>query len=287
MAVNEQLKKLVDQMPDPNGKGMLTSNVDKEKTETAVAAIAEGGRENVAALIRMLGPAGSRESAKPLYALHCVINHTLVVRDQKRRKELCEAIAAQLANENLLPENRAFLCQELQWAGHEEACGALGKVLLTEGVSDDAATALIAIGGESAAAELRRAVKEAKGKARLNLMDALAALSDPKSLATFRKGLQDKDREVRIAAAAGLAGIGQGNASELLLKAAASAKGWERAQLTKSCLVLAEKLAAGGNMRAATLVYKSLQDRTGDNEKHVREAAKRGLAAIDERRETR
>lgn len=279
MAANEQLQKLVDQMPDPNGKGMLTENVDKQKIEKAITAIADGGRENVAALIRMLGPAGGKESAKPQYALHCVINHTLIARDQKRRKEFCEVLASHLDDKELLPENRAFLCQELQWAGHEEACAALGKVLLDKDVGDDASTALIAIGGKAAAAELRKAVKKAEGNARLNLMDALAALSVKESATTFKEGLRDKDREVRIAAAAGLANIGHADASDLILKAAESAKGWERTQLTKSCLVLAEKLVADGNVRGATAIYKNLQKRTGENEKHVREAANRGLAA--------
>ena len=42
MAVSEQLKTLVDQMPDPDGKGMFTENIDKQKIETAIAAIYEG-----------------------------------------------------------------------------------------------------------------------------------------------------------------------------------------------------------------------------------------------------
>ncbi|MDH3719626.1 MAG: hypothetical protein OES79_16010, partial [Planctomycetota bacterium] len=72
MAVTEQLKKLVDQMPDPDGRGMYTSDIDKEKIEQAVAQIAKGGKGNVLGLIEMLGEPGSEENAKPHYALHCV-----------------------------------------------------------------------------------------------------------------------------------------------------------------------------------------------------------------------
>ena len=43
MAVSEQLKALVGQMPDPDGRGMFTENVDKEKIEKAIAAIHAGG----------------------------------------------------------------------------------------------------------------------------------------------------------------------------------------------------------------------------------------------------
>ena len=93
MAVSDKLKALVDQMPDPDGKGMYTENIDKEESDQASAQIAEGGRESVAGLIEMLGEPGSEENAKPHYALHCVANRALVVRDEKARKELAEALA--------------------------------------------------------------------------------------------------------------------------------------------------------------------------------------------------
>lgn len=281
MAVSEQLKKLVAQMPDPDRKGMYTENIDKAKIDKAVAEIARGGKENLLGLIEMLGEPGSTENAKPHFALHCVVNHSLIKRDTKLREEFCEAMGSQLQNKKLHPYNRAYLCQELQWAGRDEACPALGKVLLDKDVSDAAATALAAIGGERAASQLRTAAERARGKALLNLIDALAALAEPKSTATFQAALKDDDREVRIAASLGLANLGQPNSAELLLKAADSAKGWERTQLTKSCLVLAEKLAAGGKQREAKRIYEQLQKtRTSKDEKHIQEAARRGLAAL-------
>lgn len=281
MAVSEQLKSLVDQMPEPDGRGMYTSDIDKEKIEKAAAAIAKGGKENLLGLIEMLGEPGTQENAKPHFALHCVVNHALITDDEKLRKEFCDVLGAQLQNKSLHPYSRAYLCQELQWAGRDEACPALGKVLLDEDVSDDAATALAGIGGERAASQLREAVDKAQGKARLNLMDALAALAEPKSAATFQKGLADSDREVRIAAAVGLAKLGQADSIEPLFKLADAAKGWERTQTTKACLVLAEKLAAAGKKSDAKRVYERLQKtRTDKTEQHVRDAAQRGLAAI-------
>lgn len=281
MAVTEQLKNLVEQMPNPNGRGMYTDNIDGEKIEKAVAAIAEGGKQNLLGLIEMLGPPGSDENAKPHYALHCVINHTLVTKNENRRKEFCDTLASQLENTNLHPYNRGYLCQELQWAGSDESCEALGKVLLDEQVTDAAATALAAIGGERAASQLRAAVVKAKGKARVNLIDALAALADVKSAAALREALSDQDREVRIAAAVGLANLGHAADAEPLLKAADAAQGWERTQATKACLVLAEKLAAGEKKPDAKRIYERLQaTRTSDAEKHIREAAGIGLAAI-------
>jgi len=58
MAVSDQLKALVDQMPKPDGRGMYTENIDKEKIEKAIAAIYKGGRANVQGLVEMLGEPG-------------------------------------------------------------------------------------------------------------------------------------------------------------------------------------------------------------------------------------
>ena len=281
MALSEQLKQLVDQMPSADRRGMYTENIDKEKIEKNAAAIAAGGKANILGLIEMLGEPGTSENVKPHYALHCTLNFALVSKDEKLRKEFCEAIASQLSNEKLLAHTRAYLCQELGWAGRDEACAALGKALLDADVSDDAATALAAIGGERAASQLRAAAAKAKGKARLNLMDALAALAEPASARTFQDALTDDDREVRIAASLGLAKLGQPDSAEPLLKAAGEAEGWERTQLTKSCLVLAEQLAAAGKTNEAKTVYQRLaKTRSGKNEQHIRDAAERGLAAI-------
>lgn len=281
MADMQQLKNLVDRLPDPDSRGMLTENIDKQAIESIVAEIARGGRDAMLGLVALLGEPGSTADAKPHYALHCVLNHALVTRDEALRRELCEALASQLENERLSAYNRAYLCQELQWAGRDEACEPLGRVLLVEELTDAAATALAAIGGSRAAAPLRAAAERAEGKCRLNVIDALAALDDPESAPLFHKALADADREVRIAAAVGLARLGRADAAQPLLEAADTCQGWERIQLTKACLVLAEKLAAAGNPAAARHIYQRLQQtRTAANEQHVRDAAQRGLAAI-------
>jgi len=282
MAANAQLAKLVDQMPEPDGRGMLTGDMDKEKIEKVVAQIAAGGREHVLGLIAMLGEPGSEENAKPHYALHCVVNHTLIAGDQQRRRETCEAVASQLSNQELHPYNRSYLCQQLHWAGADECCAALGSVLLDGDVTDDAATALVAIGGKAAASQLRKAWPQATGKARLNLIDALAAMADAESAGLFQHALQEADREVRIAAAVGLANLGIADSAKPLLQAADAAGGWERTQITKACLVLAEKLAAAGNNGEAKRIYRYLHEsRSEEKEQHVRHAAQLGLATIE------
>ena len=278
MAISEELKALVDQMPDPDGKGMLTENIDKEKIEKAVAEIHRGGRENVLGLIEMLGEPGSEENVKPHYALHCLANHVLIIKDENARRQFAETLASQLGSD-LSTYNKAFLCQELQWAGRREVVGALGKLLTDEELCDPAAMALTAI-ADGAAEELRRAVPAAKGRCRLAIVDALAALADAGSAGVFKDALKDADREVRLAAGAGLARIGDAGSIDLLLKAADCQPGWERIRQTKHCMVLAEKLAAAGKASEAGKIYSHLRStRTDASEKYIRDAAEKALAA--------
>lgn len=278
MAVSDKLKALVDQMPDPDDRGMFTANIDKDKTEKAVAAIFEGGRENVQGLIEMLGEPGSPGNVKPHYALHSVLNRALIVGDEKARREFCETLAANLSGD-LLTHKKAYLCQELQWAGRKEAAPALGKLLTDEQLCDPAAMALVAI-GDGAAEQLRTALPKAQGRCRLVIIHSLAALGDAGSAGALIQALNDPDREVRLAAGAGLAKIGDARAVEALVKAAEVEPGWERIQATKHCLVLAERLMATGNKKKAVKVYGYLREtRTDTSEQYVRDAAKNALAA--------
>jgi len=277
MAVSDKLKALVDQMPDADGRGMYTTNIDKDKIEKAVAAMFEGGRGNVQGLIDMLGEPGSTENVKPHYALHCVLNRALIVGDEKARREFCETVAANLSGD-LSTYNRAYLCQELQWAGRNEAVPALGKLLTDEQLCDPAGMALAAI-GDGAAEQLRAALPKAEGRCRLAITHSLAALGDAQSVGTLMEALKDPDREVRLAAGAGLAKIGDPRCVGQLIDAADRTAGWERIQATKHCLVLAERLMASGNRSQALGIYRFLRaTRTDASERYVRDAAEKALA---------
>lgn len=280
MAVSERLRSLVELMPGPDGKGMLTEDLDKARIEKALAEIYAGGAEHVLGLVDMLGEPGSEEDVKPRYALHGVVNHALVVGDGPGRKRTCEILAGQLASDR--PTHvRAFLCQELGWAGGTEAVPALGRMLSDEELAAPAAMALVSI-GDGAATEFRRAWPSVKGEARRHIADGLAALAEPASAAILVEALKSDDRELRIAGAAGLSRIGDPKFVESLLKAANRASGWERTQATASCLALAETLAEAGRVAEARRVHEHLRaTRTEPNESHVREAAERGLARLD------
>lgn len=273
------MKALVDAMPDPDARGMYCTEIDKEKIERTIAEIAKGGKENVLAIIDMLAEPGSGQDAKPHYALHCLANYVLESKDETAREALSAAVASQLSS-GRSKYIRGFLCQELQWAGRKESVPALARLLLDEDLVDAAAMALVAI-RDGAAEALRAALPNAGGRCRLVILHSLALLADAQAIGAFERALQDPDREVRLAGGAGLARIGAARASEALLKAADVPPGWERIQQSKHCLVLAERLSQAGKKPEAAEIYAQLRaTRIAPAEKHVREAAERGLKAL-------
>lgn len=272
MAASNELKALVDQMPDPDERKMYTTDIDKEKIERAIANIHEGGRKNVIGLIDMLDTPGSAADVKPHYALRCLANHILNRRNEDARREFSITLAEELASDrsNYI---KGFLCQELQWSGRKEVTPALGKLLLDEELVEPAAMALVAI-RDGAAGQFRAAAPKSTGKRRRNILQGLGAVEDKESAGVLRAALRDSDPELRSIAGWGLSRMGDPDSIDLLIGAADSASGWERIQATKQCLVLAEKLETAGRKEGATKIYLHLRDtRTDQSEAYIRTAA--------------
>lgn len=300
MAPSEKIKALVDQMPTADEKGMYThivvkdlgmegkkrnletKPIDKAQIEKAVEEIQKGGRASIVGVIDMLVEPGRGEDYKARYALHCVAVQVCKMKQagggDGPRSEFALALASQLGG-NRPKGVQAYLLQELQTAGGKESVAAMGKLLTDDELSDWAARALVSI-GDGAVEQFRAALPQAKGKCRLTVIQNLGVLCDAKSADAMRAALKDTDREIRIAGARGLAKIGDVGAADLLLKAADGSQGWERIQMTKFCLVLAENLTATGRKADAAKIYTQLRDTRKDpSEKYVCEAAARGLAA--------
>ena len=278
MKPSPDLKSLVDRMPDPDDRGALTE-IDKQRTEKAVAEIHQGGRENVLGLIDMLVEPGQGDDVKPHYALHCLAVYVTGLEDDKARAELSQTLASEIGGDR--PKGvQKYLVQELQVAGGPEAVAALGKALTDEALCEPAAQALVAI-GDGAAEPLRAALAKAQGKCRLTILQSLGALRDAASVSAFKEALADGDLDVRLAAAWALANVADPGSVDLLLEAA-EAEGWERIQATDACLTLAENLVAAGKKAEAAKIYTHLQNtRTDPSERHVREAAEKALGVVE------
>lgn len=281
-----ELVELVNQMPDPDERGMYCTDIDKDRIEKAVAEIHKGGRDNIIGIIDMLTPPGKGDDVKAHYALHCLAVHVCKLDDDRGRSEFAQTVASQLGRDRPKAVQR-YLIQQLQVAGGKEVTETLGDLLTDDQLCEPAAQALVAI-GDGAAEQLRKALRKARGKCRLAVIQNLGVVRDGKSVGALKRALRrvpagrdpSKNREIRLAAAWGLANIGDAGSADLLLNAA-NAEGWERIKATKACLLLAENLAAAGNKRQAQKIYKHLADtRTDAAQQYVRDAASSALAAM-------
>ena len=172
-----------------------------------------------------------------------------------------------------------YLIQELQACGGKEVVEPLGKMLLDPDLYDDAARALAAI-KDGAADVLLAALPKVKDRARLSVVKKLAVLKCDKAADIFKQALGDQDPDLRIAGGWGIARIADASAADALLKAADAAKDWLRINLTDAAMSLADAFLAAGKKPEAAAIYAHIaKTRTDPSEKHLREAADRGLAA--------
>ncbi len=276
------LADLINQMPDPDGRGMYCTDIDKEKIEKAIAEIHRGGRKYILAIIDMLTPPGEGNDVKPRYALHCLALYVCKLDDDRPRRRFARTLASQLGGERPKAVQR-YLVQQLQVAGGGEVVEALGKLLLDEELFEPAAQALAAI-GDGAAEQFRNALPDAKGKCRLTVIQNLGVVRDAESVNALKQAVGDSDRDVRLAAAWALARIGDASSVDVLLRAADAQERYEGIKATQACLLLAENLLAAGQRDKAAEIYVRLRDtRTDPAERYVRDAAEAALAAMKRR----
>lgn len=271
------LAELIGKLPDPDNRGMLT-NIDKQAVDNVILQIHKGGRRSIMGLINMLVEPGKGDDVKPRYAIHCLALHVCKLRDEKRRREFAGTLASQLGGQR--PKAvQGYLVRELQVAGRKEVVGALGKLLNDEQLCEYAAQALAAI-RDGAAQQLRNALLRARGKCRLTIVQNLGVVRDARSVRALVNATRDSDREVRLAAAWGLANIGDARCVNVLLKAADVKSSYERTKATQACLLLAENLLTAGQKSEAAKIYTYLRDtRTDPSEQYVRDAARNALTA--------
>lgn len=275
------LAKLIDSLPDPDERGLL-SNIDKQVVDDVVAQLHEGGRESLIALMDMLVEPGAGDDVKARYALHCLAVHVCKLDNDRTQRAFAQTLASQLGGDRPKAVQK-YLIEQLQVAGGEEVIPVLGKLLLDEQLYESAAMALTAI-GESATGQFHNALGKSSGKMKLTVVQNLGVLGDTNSVKQLRAALDDKDRDIRLAAAWALANIGDSGSVDLLLDAADAEDTYERAKATKACLLLAERHAAAGKKESAVKIYEHLRDTRKDtDEAYVCDAANEGLAAVGQR----
>ena len=281
--MREQVQKLVSRMPEPDDRGIL-SNVDRNDTLEALADLHGGGAESVIALVDLLVEPGKGRDHQARYAVHGL---ALLVcglggrpRNEADRKSFSQALAKALEGDRLTAV-KEFILRELQVCGGSEVVADIGKCLAEAALSEAAAAALVAIGGNEARAQFRQLLASANGAQRLIAAQNAGVLRDRESVRELGKATSDDDAEIRTAACWALANIGEPAGVDACLAAAEKAEGYERIQAGKSRLLFAERLRAAGHKKEAQRVLAHLRKTSADeSEAYLREIAEGELATI-------
>ena len=275
---------IVDKLPDADRPGTESkfTGPSPDEAKKLVGSVLSGGREAILELAEMIRDANGKgeKNFKPGYLLHAI---ALRVGDKGRDKErlvFTGALASLLGGANPPPGAQEYLLRELQCAGGPEVVKTLGGLLEKPGIWEHALNALVSI--ETGAGEqLRKALVGAKGRRRLAILQALGSLRDADSTATLASATEDKDENIRLAAARSLARIATPACIEPVIKAAQKAKAWEKIQLNKAGLLLAENLSSAGNKdKARETCNLLINANPQEDDLYVREAAGRIIAGL-------
>ena len=275
---------IVDKLPDADRPGTESkfTGPSPDEAKKLVGSVLSGGREAILELAEMIRDANGKgeKNFKPGYLLHAI---ALRVGDKGRDKErlvFTGALASLLGGANPPPGAQEYLLRELQCAGGPEVVKTLGGLLEKPGIWEHALTALVSI--ETGAGEqLRKALVGAKGRRRLAILQALGSLRDTDSTATLASATEDKDENTRLAAARSLARIATPACIEPVIKAAQKAKAWEKIQLNKAGLLLAENLSSAGNKdKARETCNLLINANPQEDDLYGREAAGRSIAGL-------
>src|SRR5262245_58495184 len=169
---------------------------DRAESERVCKELLKGGKATVDALIAKLGAAAD---ARARTALHGLALHVARPGATAERKAFAGALAGHLGGE--APSGvKAFVLQQLEYAGGPEVVAAVAKLLPDDDLGGPAARALVAIGGDSAAGALREALPKVTKASKVAVVQALGALRDKKAVDPLVKAAADADKGVRLAA---------------------------------------------------------------------------------------
>ena len=274
---NEKVVQFAEQFRDPEDL-KRQANPDLNKMTAALDGLRAMGPEGVIGLVTLLKPDAEGGDVHIRHTLHGQAMRAGGW-PEKDRQAFTKALAGTLKGDH--PKTaKGFVIRQLQVAGGAEVTAALGEWLLDDELWEDAAQALLAIGGT--ANQFLKALPRAKGKQLLTTVQALGVLKVNNAAERLRELVSANDADLRQVAARALADMADAGSVGPLLEAVDVAKGFERAKQTGACLQLAENLLALGRKKEATRIYRHLRDiRKDPSEAHILEAAELGLKQTD------
>ncbi len=154
---------------------------------------------------------------------------------------------------------KQFVCRELSIIGTGQSVSALGKMLTDEKTSDMARYALERIPGTAVNEALRSALRKAKGKPKVGIINSLGQRRDKRAVRAFIRLVGNSDKMVATAAAAALGKIADSRATKALAEAKDKATGKLQMVVLDSYLRCADQLVSEGQKVQAMAIYNELR----------------------------
>ena len=267
-ATGQAVSDLMEQIPWENGG-------DGNRICAALVAL---GPEAIQEVCGQLTPPGVDDDTTARYAVSGLAKYASGPAGVSARRLVSDSFAAALAAE-ADPEVKAFLIQKLQQVGEEEAVEPLAGYLSDARLCDPAARALVSIGTRNAQAALVKALAGADEARCASLISAVGQLEMKQAAALVAPYATNENREIRLAALAALADIGNPDSAAVMAAAAASEPAYEHAKATAYHLAYAKRLAERGHRREGRGICEDLLG--GAAEAQVRSAALSTLVETD------
>jgi HEAT repeat protein len=170
-----------------------------------------------------------------------------------------------------------YACRKLSLIGDAGAAAPLAALLPDKDLSHIARYALERMPCPEAVTALRGALPKTQKLAKVGVINSLGVRRDAESTAALVALLADKDQQTVAAAAGALGSIGNAEAAKALGAFQKKAPKPLKLVVADACLTCAERMLSDGKTAQATAIYISLA--TGDQPKHVKMAATKGLLA--------
>ena len=189
--------------------------------------------------------------------------------------ELEKRLAAVLATE-ASRDAKDYVCRKLMLIGTAASTPALAALLPSAELSHMARFALERIPAPEAGQALRDALPKVSDQLKIGVLSSLGKRREPETAAAIAATLTASDPAVARAAVLALGSIASPEAEQALAKFHSKDRAVTVAE-ADACLACAESLLAADKKAEAMNLYKQLT--TGDQPKHVKLAATRGLLA--------
>ena len=243
---------------------------------TAAAADQNPALANVAKIVAAAADYESGKTTVPLREVEALVRQS--AGNKALRKQLETELARLLAG-NATFEAKRFACAQLAVVGSDAILPDIAELLKKDETAGIACLALSATPSAKANTTLRNALSEARGLARVHILNTLGDRRDPNAVKPLSKLARDVDSAAAQAAIISLGKIGTVPAAAALAPLRKDANSATVRTAVEASLYAADQLASAGQRKPATAIYEELlQPSQAGN---VRRAAFEGLMRLD------